>query len=108
MIHQKKSKILKGFNVSFGKVDNPEDLRALIKSHSGNVLEYVSKTVSHVISGTDTDSILQSQPKIQAAAAKQVPVVSEKYIYDCIASGRLLNEHPYLVSDHPYNNTKFR
>lgn len=41
----KKSKILKGFNVSFGKVDNPEDLRALIKSHSGNVLEYVSKTV---------------------------------------------------------------
>lgn len=40
-----KSKILRGFNASFGTVSDPEGLRDLIRANGGSVLEYVSKTV---------------------------------------------------------------
>jgi len=47
-------------------------------------------------------SVDASASKIQSAAAKQVPVVTEKLIHDSIAKGQLLNERPYLVAAHSY------
>lgn len=94
--------ILRGFYVCFGVVSDLGGLKALVKQHGGTVLGYVTKTVTHVVCGHDAASVNASTSKIQSAAAKQVPAVSEKLITDSIAEGRLLNEGPYLVSSHSY------
>ena len=63
-------------------VPDPESLKALVKKHGGTVIGYVTKSVTHVICGHDTESVIASESKIQSAAAKQVPAVSEKLIHD--------------------------
>ena len=98
------SKILKGLSVSFGKVSNPEQLKMLVKQHGGSVIEYVTKSVTHVVCSEDKESIMASTSKIQSAAAKQVPAVTEKLIYDSIEAGRILPERNYLVSKHSYQS----
>jgi len=94
--------ILKGLSVCFAVVPNPEGLKALVKHHGGSVIGYVTKSVTHVICGHDLSSVDASQSKVQSAAAKQVPVVTEKLIHDSIKEGRILNERPYLVASHSY------
>lgn len=94
--------ILRGVSVCFGAVNDLPTLKALIKHHGGSVLGYVTKSVTHVICGHDIDSVDKSSSKIHSAAQKQVPVVSEKLIYDSIAEGQLLGERPYLISTHSY------
>jgi len=97
-----KTKILRGFNASFGTVAHGEKLKEIVKTNGGAVLEYVSKTVTHVVCAEDSASIQTSNAKISAAKAKQVPVVSERYIFDCIEQGKILSENPYLLTNHPY------
>jgi len=103
-IGQPLSGILRGVCVSFGKVTDPVELKNLVQYHGGSVFEYVTKSVTHVVCGEDTESVAASNSKIQSAASKQLPAVSEKLIYDSISSGRLLPEKGYLVSNHPYNS----
>jgi hypothetical protein len=94
--------ILRGLSVSFGKVRDQEYLRSLIRTHGGQVLNYVSKSVTHVICSDDDESLIASQPKIASAATKQVPACSDRLIYDSVERGVLQHERIYLLSDHPY------
>jgi len=97
-------KALKGLSVSFGKVTDPVELKKLVQLHGGSVFEYVTKSVTHVICGADREAVQASASKIQSAASKQVPAVSEKLIFDSINAGRVLSEKNYLVSNHPYHS----
>jgi len=103
---QVKSKILRGFSASFGTVTEPDALRDLIKANGGTVLEYVSKSVTHVVCADDSASMQTSSAKLQAAVTKQVPAVSEKFVYDSIEKGELLHERNYLISSHPYKRRR--
>lgn len=94
--------ILQGVHVCFGVVSDLEGLKSLVKQNGGAVLGYVTKTVTHVVCGHDAASVNASTSKIQSAAAKQVPAVSEKLLTDSVEQGTLLNEGPYLVSAHSY------
>jgi len=97
-----KSNILAGVSVSLGRVHDQEDFKRLVRMHGGTVLEYVSKSVTHVICSADDEALVASSAKIQSAASKQVPACSDQFIYDSIEKGKLQHERIYLISDHPY------
>lgn len=97
-----KSNILAGVSVSLGRVHDVEGFKRLVRMHGGTVLEYVSKSVTHVICSADDEALVASTAKIQSAASKQVPACSDQFIYDSIEKGKLQHERIYLVSDHPY------
>ena len=86
----------------FGTVSDQAGLKHIITHHGGIVNGYITKSVTHVVCGHDVESVDASLIKVQAAASKQVPVVTEKLFYDSLASRKLLSEKRYLVSSHPY------
>jgi hypothetical protein len=94
------SEIFKGFQFSlFGKFKvKQRDLKILIENRSGCVHDSVSMFVTHLIA---TSQIFKSSPssrKINVAKQRNLPIIRQDYIHDCIKNNKLLSIENYVLT----------
>jgi len=78
-----------------GMLQFPRDiLKALIERHSGQFMTNVTNKITHVL--TTAVDCKESTARMKQAVKKNLPLLSEDYIYDCIKAQRRLNMNKYL------------
>jgi len=84
-----------------GNLTSPhKDLEEVIKQNGGDVSSNVSQRVTHVIS--NKEEIKANTAKITKALKEEIPIVTEDFITDSIASGSLVEEERYTLREDDY------
>jgi hypothetical protein len=79
-----------------GKLNRSQsEVKTLLAANGGMLAASVTKAVTHVL------SIGIGSSKTQKAAATGVPVVSEEWLDDCIAAGKILTDDKYFFANSP-------
>ena len=72
-----------------------EEWRSIIEYNNGRVYEYVTKSVTHVV--TTPLEVQRSSTKVQGAIQKGVPVVGESWLKSCLQAGHYVDEEPFML-----------
>jgi len=82
-----------------------KDLEEVIKQNGGDVASNVSQRVTHVIS--NKEEVKANTAKIAKALKEEIPIVTEEFISDSIASGSLVEEERYTLREDDYRVEEF-
>ena len=75
-----------------------KQIESLITRHGGKVASSVNRSVKYLI--TTDEEFENGTAKIQAAMDADLPILSEKFLDDCIAKCKIPNNlHPYMCGD---------
>lgn len=85
---------LAGCNFLFIDFVGDDELRSMVLQHGGAIYEYVAKSVTHLVRGTE-EPTRKSLAKVKAAHEKRIPIVPVNFIYDSISNGS-----PVAVTDY--------
>jgi len=84
-----------------GNLTSPhKDLEEVIKQNGGDVASNVSQRVTHLIS--NKEEVKSNTAKIAKALKEEIPIVTEDFISDSIASGSLVEEERYTLREDDY------
>eukprot|EP01098_Paradermamoeba_levis_P016150 TRINITY_DN853_c0_g2_i3.p1 TRINITY_DN853_c0_g2~~TRINITY_DN853_c0_g2_i3.p1 ORF type:complete len:384 (-),score=105.41 TRINITY_DN853_c0_g2_i3:1123-2172(-) len=87
--------LLFSFTGSFSMPEN--ELTKLVKNNGGQVFRILSRKTDFLV--TSQSEVDSKAVKVTSAKNYNVPIVSEKFIHDCIAAGKRLDHTKYLLNE---------